>query len=70
MKYVIADRSKVLSYGINAIGHRSKEAQIFVNEKELDVVPGDTLNKRAKAVDGRVYTATGIKRIINEGGWL
>lgn len=70
MKYVIADRSKALSYGINAIGHRSKDSQIIVNEKELDQVPGTTLSKRAKAVDGKVYTAAAVKKIIKEGGWV
>ena len=47
MKYVIAERSKVLSYGVNAVGHRQKGTQIVVNEKELDQVPGDTLTKKA-----------------------
>lgn len=70
MKYVIAERSKVLGYGVNAIGHRQKGTQIVVNEKELDQVPGDTLAKKAKAVSGKVYTQSAIKKIFKEGGWL
>ena len=66
MKYVIAERSKVLGYGVNAIGHRQKGTQIVVNEKELDQVLGDTLAKKAKAV----YTQSAIKKIFKEGGWL
>lgn len=69
MQYIIADRGKVLLYGIRAKGHRQKEGLIVVNEKELNVVPGLTPADRVKAVDGTLYSASEIKRTLQEEGW-
>ena len=69
MQYIIANKGKVLMYGIRATGHRQKDGQILVNEKELNVVPGDTLERRAQAVDGTIYSATEIKKTLQEEGW-
>lgn len=56
-------------YGIRAKGHRQKEGLIVVNEKELNVVPGLTLADRVKAVDGTLYSASEIKKTLQEEGW-
>ena len=56
-------------YGINAAGHRTKDALIVLHEKELNVVPGPTLADKVRAVDGVLYSASEIKqalRILNE----
>ncbi len=69
MQYVIANRGKATMYGINAAGHRTKDALIVLHEKELNVVPGPTLADKVRAVNGVLYSASEIKQALQEGGW-
>ena len=70
MKYIVAEKNRVSGFGINTTGHRMKEPQVIISEKELDVVPGASFSARVKAVGGKVYSNSAIKKIIKEGGWV
>lgn len=69
MLYIIANKQKAAEVGISPRCHRVNGDHIIVNEKELNYVPGDTLEERAGHVDGRVYDAIEIKKLIIKGDW-
>ncbi|MBO6248184.1 MAG: hypothetical protein J6N54_05175 [Bacteroidales bacterium] len=69
MLYIIANKQKAAEVGISPLGHRVNGDHIIVNEKELNYVPGDTLEERAGRIDGRVYDAIEIKKLIIKGDW-
>ncbi len=69
MQYVIANKKKAAGYGISAVGHRAKDTFILLNEKELNVVPGETLADRVRAVSGTLYTASEVKRVLQQEDW-
>ena len=69
MQYIIANRGKVLMCGIRSNGHRQKEGQILINEKELGLVPGQTQEEKLLAIDGTIYSASEIERILQEEDW-
>lgn len=69
MKYIIANRGKVLMCGIRSNGHRQKDGQILINEKELGVVPGQTQEEKLLAIDGTIYSASEIERVLQEEDW-
>ncbi len=69
MLYIIANKQKAAEVGISPRGHRVNGDHIIVNEKELNYVPGDTLEERAGRVDGKVYDAIEIKKLIIKGDW-
>ena len=71
MQYIIADKEKALNAGVSLVGHRHKDDKIILDEKELTTfVSGETLEIKAKAVDGKVHSLETIKRIIKQGGWV
>lgn len=69
MLYIIANKQKVSEAGISPRGHNVNGNHIIVNEKELNIIPGDTLEDRAKAVGGKVYDVIEIKKLIKKGDW-
>ncbi|MGM9737822.1 MAG: hypothetical protein ACI3ZT_05345 [Candidatus Cryptobacteroides sp.] len=69
MQYIIANRGKVLMFGIHSTGHRQKDGQILINEKELVVVPGQTQVEKLLAIDGTLYSASEIEKVLQEGDW-
>lgn len=69
MLYIIANKQKAAEVGILPRGHRVNGDHIIVNEKELNYVPGDTLEERAGHIDGKVYDAIEIKKLIIKGDW-
>ncbi len=69
MQYIIANRGKVLMCGIRSNGHRQKEGQILINEKELGLVPGQTQEEKLLAIDGTIYSASEIEKVLQEEDW-
>lgn len=69
MQYIIANRGKVLMCGIRSNGHRQKEGQILINEKELCLVPGQTQDEKLLAIDGTIYSASEIEKVLQEEDW-
>ena len=71
MKYIIADKALSSFVGFNISTHRTNNDKIILNEKELvnNKCLEGTLEERAKAISGTVYTHTEIINKINEGGW-
>ena len=69
MKYIIADRMKAAQAGLSIRGCLRNGEHIIFDEKELNYVPGDTLEERAGRVDGKVYDAIEIKKLIIKGDW-
>lgn len=69
MQYIIANRGKVQLYGIRSEGHRRKDGRILINEKELDIVPGPTQEDKLHAIDGTVYSASEIEKVLQEEDW-
>lgn len=69
MQYIIANRGKVLMCGIRSNGHRQKEGQILINEKELCLVPGQTQEEKLLAIDGTIYSASEIEKVLQEEDW-
>lgn len=73
MKYIICKANKAADIGIKPLGHRLRQDRILLNEKELTTSPALTgsLEERAAALGGEVYTYKSVTQIINkEGGWL
>ena len=55
--------------GIRSNGHRQKEGQILINEKELCLVPGQTQEEKLLAIDGTIYSASEIEKVLQEEDW-
>lgn len=70
MRYIIADKGKVLQHGIKSIGHRVKDGSIVIHEKELTTfIPGETEADKLRVINGKMYTADEIKITLKEEGW-
>ena len=68
MKYIIISKDVALRIGINLIGHYVLNNKIVVNQNEI-LLNGNldgTLEERVSAIDGKVYTAAYIKRLIKK----
>lgn len=71
MKYIIISKDVALRIGINLIGHYVLNNHIVVNQNEI-LLNGSldgTLEERVSAIDGKVYTATYIQRLIKKEGY-
>ena len=55
--------------GIRSNGHRQKDGQILINEKELIAVPGQDVAAKLQHIEGTMYSASDIKRILREEDW-
>ena len=69
MLYIIADRQKTACAGISIKGCRVNGEHVIVNEKDLNILPGETLEERASVIDGKVYDVFEIKQLIIKGDW-
>lgn len=66
MRYIIADKTAAVDVGIPMIGHKTNGGQILLNEKEVAGNPTmkGSLTKRAKAIQGTVYSEAEVMNII------
>ena len=71
MKYIIISKDVALRIGINLIGHYVLNNKIVVNQNEIllnNNLEG-TLDERVSAIEGKVYTAAYIQRLIKKEGY-
>ena len=71
MKYIIINKDVALRIGINLIGHYVLNNKIVVNQNEIllnNNLEG-TLDERISTIDGKLYTATYIQRLIKKEGY-
>lgn len=71
MRYVIANKALAVDAGFPTVGHRVQGNLILLNEKELmcSAALTGTIDERAAAIEGTVYTHEGINYALQEGGW-
>lgn len=69
MKYIIADRMKAAQAGLSIRGCLRNDEHIIFDEKELNIIPGETLEDRATAIGGTIYTLDQIEKLIKKGDW-
>ncbi len=71
MKYAICNKEKALAVGIRELGHRTKDTEILLNEREIIINPNltGTLEERVAALDGTAYSRTGVYQYINQNNW-
>lgn len=69
MLYIIADKQKAARAGLSLQGCLVKNNHVVLNEKELNIVPGETLEDRAAAIGGKVYDVIELKKLIKKGDW-
>ena len=69
MKYIYAEKSRVIGYQISVIGHRCKNSKVVLNEKEVMNAPSlqaaSTLEEKAALLGGTIHTAAELIDIIN-----
>lgn len=71
MKYIIISKDVALRIGINLIGHYVLNNKIVVNQNEI-LLNGNldgTLEERVSTIDGKLYTAAYIQRLIKKEGY-
>lgn len=71
MKYIIISKDVALRIGINLIGHYVLNNHIVVNQNEILLNSNleGTLDERVSAIEGKVYTAAYIQRLIKKEGY-
>lgn len=72
MRYIIADKAAAVDVGFSLMGHKTNGNQILLNEKEVAGNPTlkGSLTKRAKAIQGTVYSEAEVMNLINSTGGL